>query len=377
MRRFHAWRERGQNQLEYVGLVVLVAAVVVGIASSSVGGKLVGGFKSAICQITDPDSRKCVSLRGPVDGLTPLEKATSGNYVALGDSYSSGEGGSEFEPGTDEDPSLTDSAKESVDGWIPWYDHTNPPSNLCHRSTKAYSQRIYDEYAFEGDFGFHACSGATIEDLYTDDTHANAGEIPQLENLDEDTSLVTLSIGGNDVGFADVVEECLTKGILEWQDGCRETMGEETVKKIRDLKDDLVKLYDEMQRRAPNARILIVGYPRMFPDEPGVPGLEVGPSLDTGDLDEPIEPADQRWMNDMGQLLNQTIKAAAEEAGVEYVDVSDALDGHEIGTEDSWINDLNFEWENGKPVDMGSFHPNDEGQAAIARLVQQRIKNGG
>lgn len=383
MCRIGAERDRGQNNMEYVGLVVLVAAVVAGVVTTGVGDALVGRLRTAVCLVVNPgDSARCGETGEVVATMTPLERATRGNYVALGDSYSSGEGGSEFVPGTDEDLSGWESFQESVDGVIPFWENEPPGGrNMCHRSTGAYSRHLYQDLDFEGDLDFSACSGATIPDFYNDDTHPNAGEAPQLDHLNEDTSLVTLSVGGNDVGFADVVKECFKKGILEWQESCRESMGATTREKILDHQDDLVRLYNNIQERTENnARVVVVGYPRMFPEDPvntGPPHTEFGPSLEPGDLDEPIDPGDQQWMNEMAGLLNRTTRQAAQEAGVEFVDVYDALDGHEIGTEDSWINDLDLELENGNPVDMGSFHPNDRGQTAMARRVEQHIRNGG
>lgn len=375
----------GQSTLEYLGLVLLVAAIVIALLALGLGPALVNGIERAICRVTSGPSAACGPAPTVENPLTPLERSTRGDYVALGDSYSSGEGGSKFAPGTDHDGGW----KESLDGLIPLWDHKpGRPYNMCHRSTEAYSQRIYDRLEFEGDLKFHACSGAEIKDMRPDNQddnpgngknppdHENAGELPQLKHLDEDTSLVTLSIGGNDAGFADVIKSCFWRGIKEYKASCEQALGEDTRRRIRNLEDDLVQLYNEIQRRTPNARVIVVGYPRMFPDEPGLADLEVGPSLGVGDLDEPIDPADQKWLNEMARLLNDTIRKAAREAGVEYVDVYNALDGHEIGTKNSWINDVDLELENGGIKDMGSFHPNDRGQKAIAKRVEKQIRSG-
>lgn len=384
-------RERGQSQLEYIGLLILVGALVAVLVASGVGAALAGGFRVAICRVVHPlHAATCGAtprLRaGSMTPMTPLERATQGGYVALGDSYSSGAGGTEFAPGTDQDVSRWESFQEIVESIIPFWENDLPAGrNMCHRSTEAYAQRIYDAYEFGGDLVFHACSGANIADLLPDyqdqggsasgddPGHATGDEPPQLQHLTVNTSLVTISIGGNDVAFAQVITACFVTGLLDWRESCQESMGATMRRKIRNIEDDLVGLYDRIQQRAPNARVLVVGYPRMFPESPRA----VGPSLEVGDLDEPIDPADQRWLNEMARLLNETIKEAALEAGVEFVNVVDALDGHEIGTRHSWINDLDPELENGKPWDMGSFHPNDRGQAAIARLVKQQLRNRG
>lgn len=355
--------DRGQTTLEYLGLVLLVAAIVIALLSLGLGQSLANGIERAICRITNGPGLVCGPAPTGENPLTPLERATRGDYVALGDSYSSGEGGSKFAPGTNRD----DPIKNWLDEHLWWPGDVK--HNLCHRSKDAYAHRVYDEFNFQGELEFRACSGAKIEDLYPGDQgkkgkkdHVNEGESPQLRSLDEDTSFVTVSIGGNNAKFAEVVRACIKQGLNPLAH-CRDTMGEKTRRDIRRLRDDLVRLYDKIQQQAPNARVVVVGYPRMFPEHP-----TDGSSF--------IDPADQRWMNDMARLLNNVTRQAAREAGVEFVDVYNALDGHEIGTEDPWINDLSFEIENRKPFDMGSFHPNDEGQKAIAKRVKEQIRKG-
>lgn len=106
----------------------------------------------------------------------------SAKYVAMGDSYSAGEGVPAFEVGTDV------AASEGTE-------------NKCHRSRQAYSQILASNPALNlNRLNFVACSGATISDvLYS----GQWNEPPQIEALSADTAVVTLTIGGNDVGFGD------------------------------------------------------------------------------------------------------------------------------------------------------------------------------
>jgi lysophospholipase L1-like esterase len=116
--------------------------------------------------------------------------ATSPTYVALGDSFSSGEGSTPYESGTD------------------------TSSNTCHRSTQAYGSllAVADGYSTNAlpstNFAFAACSGAVTNDLFSAN-HENTGEPPQLSALGPATQKVTLTIGGNDLGFGNVLSACL------------------------------------------------------------------------------------------------------------------------------------------------------------------------
>src|SRR5690606_36155952 len=108
-------------------------------------------------------------------------------YVALGDSFQSGEGAYAYEPGTDQD------------------------GNYCHRSYNAYPHLIQQSGDVTLTLDFRACSGAVIDDL----SRANQGEAPQVGALGDDVRLVTVGIGGNDAGFANTVQNCVVEN--GWQ----------------------------------------------------------------------------------------------------------------------------------------------------------------
>ena len=185
---------------------------------------------------------------------------------------------------------------------------------------------------------FAACSGGVIEDYYEDNTSGNEGEGPQRDHITDDTSLVTISMGGNDFGFGPVVASCIS-GNCATEDKAGEVDGD-----IDAQIDRLAQLYRDLASDAPpGARILVVGYPQMFPDEGEI----------TNGGDSFISEAEQQWLNERGVHANSAIQEAIRRSGttVEYVDVSDALEGHEIGTDDPWINDLDM------GVDGGEWFP--------------------
>lgn len=384
MRRYMRFRRRcsesGQGSVEYIamGLVVAVAMSfglhLTGALTPLLQHGTASGLEKAICILFGDDGCERAGTEDPGNdddfagppwqdpSLPPGDQATWGDYVALGDSYSSGEGGSEFEDGTDDLDLGCDIDWTSIDCG------TGPEKNTCHRSTNAYGQLVSRGTDFEGDTRFAACSGAVIDD-FTEPREDQYGEDPQLDNVDEDTSLITLSVGGNDAHFADVIEDCVKAGI-DPTSHCSEDK-EETKEGVDAVEDDLTALLKETRKKAPNARIVLVGYPRLFPDPP---------SDGDGNLD--IDSVDQEYLNEMARRLGDVMAQAVENAGgsangIEFVDAYDAFEGCEIGTDDSCMNGLKFGTIDGKPpVSAGSFHPNDRGHERLAELVERQIKEG-
>jgi lysophospholipase L1-like esterase len=352
--------QRGQSTGEYVGIAAFVALLVVAaiafvrpsaaepardVASTAFCkiGSVVGGGGCDATGSEDgrpggPGDNPDRDGDGQPDPATPRDRAEAGDYGALGDSYSSGEGADDYLDGTDQD------------------------GNRCHRSQNAYSQVVYNGGNFGGGMVFGACSGAVVENYFGNNPGNNEG--PQRDRITDDTSLLTVSMGGNDFGFADVLTECVLHGCAnaEYERQARERIDREV--------EQLIQMYLDMRERAPNARILVLGYPQLFPDDGGH-GISWSSSI-TG--------AERRWLNAMGDYANQSIQNAiaaanAQGADIEYVDVSNALAGHEIGTDDPWMNDLDLDlsW---PPVNPASFHPNAQGQQALADAVNAAIDRG-
>ena len=121
--------------------------------------------------------------------------------------------------------------------------------------------------------------------------------------------------------------------------------------------------YRKIREKAPNARIIIVGYPQLFVDDPN------------NQYDDLLFAEDQRWMNQKAAELNAMLASAAQEAGAEFVDPTDAFRGHGIGSSDPWINDLNLGGPGMMAHDPSSFHPNAAGHAALAQLIQQQLEH--
>lgn len=346
--------DRGSGTLEYVGVAVVVAAVIVAILASGIAPALAGRATSAVCTVL---RQSCV---GPGLAATPYERAVSGRYVALGDSFSSGEGAGSYRPDSDRDENSTaDRVGQFLDDYLIPGDHTDTkPVDFCHRSDNAYGPIIAGQNTFPGGSTFNACSGAVAVDLVADN-QGNAGEGPQLEAITKDTTLVTFSIGGNDVGFADILQDCVMDGST-----CEDKNEAQFQQRLVALEPVLVARYAEARSRAKEgARVIVVGYPHLFPDDP------------SNSYRNLLFADDQAWMNQKGTELNTMIASAAREAGVEFVDPTAAFAGHGIGSDDPWFNDITLGGPGWAPVDPGSFHPNAAGQKALADLVQHQLEH--
>lgn len=348
-------RDHGAGMLEYTGGTVAIAAVltavVVLIGGASFGGTVVANACRAYNAVFG-GTLACAMPQGPAEPEDPYEQATSGDYVALGDSFSSGEGAGDYAPGTDFD--------DREDLWPFNYDQEK--HNRCHRSANSYSAGVYAGNPFKGDYKFVACSGAVNSD-FQNPNHSSTDEDPQENALSDKTSLVTLTIGGNDLGFVQVVEDCFWSGErgLPWRTTCQAKHDQRIQDYLDTLKTMLVKQYLNLKNRAPNARIIVVGYPPLFDESSGDSYRNL------------LFKEDMAWMNEKAGQLNATIAAAAREAGVEFVDPTAAFAGHGIGSKDPWVNDLYFGGAGWTPVNPGSFHPNAAGQAALAALVNEQL----
>ena len=276
-------------------------------------------------------------------GNAPLTR-----YVALGDSYQSGEG--------------------AYDYLLP----TDSAENKCHRSANAYPRRLVDNGTVALDLDFGACSGATTGDLpvtYSANRPPFTDGTSQLDRLDSSTKLVTLGIGGNDVGFPSIMRDCIVetyRDFFDWagDSSCEKELGDTLQAKVDALVSGniLGETYKEVRRRAPFARVVIVGYPRFFVE--GGAG-----SAASDDHCAVIRRADQRWINYNIRKLNRLIGNQAARLGMQYADIYTTPDGHEQcgPSEQLFLNGLiGF-------GDSESYHPNAFGHELIAARLTSAL----
>jgi len=303
-------------------------------------------------------------------------------YAALGDSFSSGEGTGDYFLGTD-----------------------LPGLNMCHRSPHAAAARLASGGRL-GSFGFAACSGAITDDLFDDNHAGNASRDGDTEPaqlcraaaagpacgpsrvpvIGPNTRLVTLTIGGNDAGFAWAVSRCIIVSIaplrLGATRGCPSTVTLETTRRLAALAGirnattpehypihSITKVLDAIHAAAPNARVLIAGYPELFQPRSlndCVIGDILLPGVGLRQLRVGFVAA--AWMDLQAAALNQVIAAAARARSwfATYVNVATRFEGHGLCTGSSWINPIRVFAPTISPEDAliepSSLHPNQTGQ---------------
>ena len=169
------------------------------------------------------------------------------NYVALGDSFSSGEGDAPFEPATDT---------------------AGPPENRCHRSGNAYPRLLSGNPRLRWNLtNFAACSGATSTIALNEAKPGaiNRDEGKQIDKLNAKTDIVTITMGGNDIGFAGFVLTCLLADCSK-ADMNREYF--DAVDGLQESSNALQSLYEEIRGKSPSAKVSVMGYPQLLPNAP-------------------------------------------------------------------------------------------------------------
>lgn len=295
-------------------------------------------------------------------------------YAALGDSYSSGEGAGDY------------SAESDI------------PMNHCHRSNNSYPELLSQEFVL-GPVQFAACSGAVTKDLFKANG-TNKSEGPQLETIAGGTGIVTLTIGGNDLGFADVLSDCtyatdLVLGgriNLHGSPGCKSRQKAAVEKRLRQFSIDdtsrnpgiykLIDILAELKLRSPKVTIYVAGYPRLF-GRNLADRCAVG--IAKGLVDDPVpvyvSKDDANWINSTVDKLNAVIRDSVDEANlrgqtVYYVDpnVNGFQDHARCSTKTPWINPIIFNQVPKNDPSAESFHPNVDGQKAYAKAFRTQIE---
>ena len=228
-------------------------------------------------------------------------------YVSLGDSYSSGTGTREY---------ISDGTS-------------------CQRSVYAYPSLIASSRGYT--LNFRACSGATTADVTN----------LQLGALSTATAYVSITVGGNDAGFAAVLTECAKPS---WASNCNAAIDRAQSIIRTQLPDRLGTLYAAIRSRAPRARAVAAGYPRIFNGE------------DCNAFTW-FSATEQERLNATADLLNSKIQTAAGQTGLIFSNPTSAFLGHAVCDDVEWINGLSY------PTSE-SYHPNRAGHfSGYAPLV--------
>ncbi|MFF1572352.1 SGNH/GDSL hydrolase family protein [Leifsonia sp. NPDC058292] len=231
----------------------------------------------------------------------PLTTAT--RYVALGDSFAAGMGG----------------GKEA---------------GRCVMSDNAYP----DVFAAAAGIDLvtnAACSGATTADLLK----------RQLPPLDEKTDLVTVSVGGNDLGVATIAADCAAGKSVP----CRNELSS-ALSLLNVLPDRLDSVYTAIAKAAPNARIVVTGYALLYDaSDPTASDFGVAAAINAATIG-------------LNEVIRDAVDAErAQGMPITFVDVD--FDGHGIGTKKPWVNTTGYT----------AFHPTAAGYKEYSRELIRRL----
>jgi len=219
--------------------------------------------------------------------------------VELGDSYSSGVGAGSYD-------------KASGD---------------CERSTKAYPALWAAAHA-PSSFAFTACSGAKTGDVISS----------QLGPVNSSTGLISITVGGNDIGFADVMTTCA----LASTDSCVNRVTQARTSINSTLPGLLDRAYNAIRAKGPRAHVVVLGYPRFYK----VPGNCLLGLSDTA----------RRAINAAADDLDTALSKRAADHGFTFVDARTAFTGHELCSGSAWLHSVKL------PIGE-SYHPTATGQS--------------
>lgn len=293
-------------------------------------------------------------------------------YLALGDSYSSGEGDiGRKEHGTKYYLPLTDIGGDT-----------------CHISSRSYPFLLRDAWGMSGtEMQSVACSGArVVPDYYgslsgylgqenrlrkSGDILAareealekfTPGHVPQLEFVKRyKPEIVTLTGGGNDVGFANILLYCAssleTCGHVKYEHGA---MYENLMGQIDDQYGYTVRLLQKIKEASHYTTTYVVGYPKFVSDN------YMLCSLNAAFLNR----SERQMINDSVERLNSVLASAAKDGGAKYIDVEDALRGGRLCEGSEYVTGVQDAiWSSGDPKNPNVFHPNHKGHERMSRAI--------
>ena len=354
----------------------------------------------------------------PAGAATP-DELDGFEYVALGDSYSAGFG-------------LTPFSATS-----PFTATPSTEANGCYQADANYPHLL------AGDLGLaiddQTCSGAISANLGypgsttlpvppTDpvlptlpagsevETTMNGQIDPQLQtaSLGPTTDIVTVAIGGNDLGFSDIAEGCIrlddSSGSfatgLQFLGGvevenCQSYFDDAGTYPNADLQDRLdtyvvpriAAVLDEIAAAAPNAQVFVVGYPEIATADPALAASCFSSPIPPATNTVPFSGTDIEFIHGVEGLLNAALESQAAAHGFHFVSTEASTTGHALCDPEPWIQGLTVQLPSGSPatcpagylplgrdgttyvcVELGALHPNADGVANLRAVVEPAIQ---
>jgi lysophospholipase L1-like esterase len=274
------------------------------------------------------------SSTSPSPSASSSEGADAGTtaYVALGDSYTAA-------------PLVPES----------------DPADPCLRSSNNYPKlvaRAMPELALTD----VSCAGADSAAMIGVQKVGSEANPAQFDSLTTDTDLVTIGLGGNDFGiFGTLLRDCASSSSTDaagkpCTDAATNGVTQDLTTVVPQIEARLTAVVKGVEARSPDARVVLVGYPRLLPDQ--------GTCEQTG-----IAKGDYAYVRGLIKDLDDQIQAAATATGADYIDMYAASEGHDICSADPWVNGRTTD-----PAAALAYHPFAAEQQAVADLVVQALQ---
>jgi lysophospholipase L1-like esterase len=251
------------------------------------------------------------------------------NYVSLGDSFVSGP-------------------------FIP-LQRLDPLS--CFKSTQNYPSVLAKKLGI-ANFTDISCGGAQTKDMAGVQSGIPGQSVPQFSALKADTDLVTVSIGGNDIGFSDIILTCAGKSLPDPNGApCKANYGDSLTQRVDATGVKVAEVLAGIRQRAPKAKVVVVGYLRILPPSGGCWPIV------------PISRGDVPFLDNVQKQLNGMLGAQAEAAGATFVNPYDISLGRDTCAApwDKWVEGI-------IPTSLAfPVHPNAKGMAAVGKQVASAL----
>ena len=252
---------------------------------------------------------------------SPSGQTHTGGYVALGDSFTA----------------------NSFHG-------PSASGNGCDQSGRNQPHVVQARMGYQT-FVDASCDGATTNDILTNGN----GDQSQISFVTSSTKLVTLSIGGNDIGFSDIVKNC-TLDYLTFG-GCKADYvsgtTDQITNRINTTAPKVAQVLSTIKSRAPQATIFVYGYPTLVPATGS--SSCTGLTLSSGDI--PYLRAKQAELETM-------LRTKAQAAGAHFIDVYGPSAGHDPCASNAWV---------ARVIDLPPVHPTGAGVDALASIVANAV----
>ena len=320
------------------------------------------------------DSGRPPTMLGEPVHMRPVVVAKAINYVALGDSYSAGENG----------------RQDGSTGRI--YREVSPADPECRRWVDAYPVVFSETLTGTVTFGTHACVGARTFNIHDPSAAAetrrpspSAPEATDTANWEprqidsllasqrmQSVDMVTLTIGGNDLGFASVLQKCFLYTCDAGDVGLdRATGAEESAGPLVAVESRIVAVLEEIKEAAPNASIFVLGYPRATPVRASTlcPSLSLAPAAaEVVELAGLVGSPSAYYLRAL-RLHQDVAVELAVELGIEGVLLLSDLfvEAHALLTENVERAEAAVELAKAVGVDLGEAGLRSQGEAYLAR----------